>query len=687
MDRTVLIIVNYRTAALTLQCLESLEPQQREGRLGWRVVVLDNASPDGSGRVLADELRGRGWGDWVEVVLHPVNGGFGAGNNAALRPLLPGGGGPEYLFLLNPDTIVLPGAVDTLIEFMDSRPDVAIAGAGLQFPDGRMQGSAHIGFGLARSLIDGAHTGLIDRAVRRWGRTVDAPEGPCRCDWVSGAAMIVRREVFERVGLFDEGFFLYFDEVDLQRRAASAGFTSWYVPAARIIHLEGQATGMKQDFKPLPAYWFESRRRLFVKHYGIPGLLLADLLWIAGRSLREARALLARSPERKADHRGGPRNFTRDMVRGDLRWLLGIAPAGVAPSSPPPSRATAPALRTGVVVIGRNEGARLAESLRSAAGAGGPVVYVDSRSSDGSAELSRSLGVRTLAIPPDEALSAARARNIGWRALLDTDPSLEAFQFIDGDCEMVGGWFQAAWDELAARPDAAIVFGRVREKEPDTNIYTRLCEMEFDRPPGDVGACGGIFMVRAAVMKEVGGFNPEVVAAEEPELSRRIAQRGWKIVRLGRDMCIHDSRMTRFGQWWRREMRGGYAGIDAARRFGLPQYRRQNRSARVWTLGVVLLAVSLGAAATWAWGWWWGSAAALAVLALVPLQALRLAARAAGRLPLSTSLAYGFMTMVSKWAQLHGQVKRSLELARGRSARVVEHRSPPPAATTAGGPP
>jgi GT2 family glycosyltransferase len=341
-------------------------------------------------------------------------------------------------------------------------------------------------------------------------------------------------------------------------------------------------------------------------------------------------------------------------------------------------------MRTGVVVIGRNEGARLRDSLRSAAGAGGPVVYVDSRSGDGSAELARSLGVRTLGIPEAEPLSAARARNIGWRALLEEDPLLEALQFIDGDCEMVDNWFQAAWNELAARPDAAVVFGRVREKDPHANIYTRLCEMEFDRPPGDVPACGGIFMVRSAVMKDIGGFNPGIVAAEEPELSKRITDNGWKIVRLGHDMCVHDSGMTQFRQWWRREMRGGYAGIDAARRFGLPQYRRQNRSARVWTLGVVIVAAACGGVAAWAWGWWWGPAAALIVLAMIPVQALRLSMRAARTgLPLSTALAYGSMMMVSKWAQVYGQAKRSLELARGRSARVVEHRGPAPAPTGA----
>ncbi|MCC6697779.1 MAG: glycosyltransferase family 2 protein [Candidatus Hydrogenedentes bacterium] len=345
-------------------------------------------------------------------------------------------------------------------------------------------------------------------------------------------------------------------------------------------------------------------------------------------------------------------------------------------------------MRTGVVVIGRNEGPRLGASLRAASGGGGPVVYVDSRSSDGSVELARSLGVRILGIPDGQPLSAARARNVGFAALLEADPTIEAIQFIDGDCEMVDGWFQAAWNELAARPDAAIVFGRVRERHADANVYTRLCEMEFDRPPGDVASCGGIFMIRAAVMREVGGFNPDIVAAEEPELSKRIVGLGWTIVRLGRDMCLHDSGMTRFGQWWRREMRGGYAGIDAARRFGLAQYRRQNRSARMWTAGVFGAAAAAGGAAAWVWGWWAALAAVLIVLALVPFQSLRLAVRAARRgVPLSTAFAYGAMMMLSKWAQAYGQAKRSLELARGRSARIVEHRKPPRAPAPSGGVP
>ncbi|MCX5770565.1 MAG: glycosyltransferase [Candidatus Hydrogenedentes bacterium] len=225
-------------------------------------------------------------------------------------------------------------------------------------------------------------------------------------------------------------------------------------------------------------------------------------------------------------------------------------------------------MRPGVVVIGRNEGERLRRCLMSVHGQTACTVYVDSGSADGSVHLARGLGAEIVELDPARPFCAARARNEGFDRLQQLLPDLAYVQFIDGDCKLFDGWLDRAAATLDARPDVAVVAGRLREINRAASIYNRLCDIEWDNPPGEVSEVGGIAVVRAQAFRDAGGFDATLIAGEEPELCLRLRQRGWKILRLGDDMAGHDAAMTRFSQWWRRAVRSGQAFAEGAWQHG-----------------------------------------------------------------------------------------------------------------------
>lgn len=237
----------------------------------------------------------------------------------------------------------------------------------------------------------------------------------------------------------------------------------------------------------------------------------------------------------------------------------------------------------GIVAIGRNEGDRLKRCLTSLAKFSGAVVYADSGSTDDSVAYARSAGVHVVELDKAKPFSAARARNEGFAALtaLNTDPKF--IMFIDGDCELVDGFVDAAVAKFGEDETIAIVTGRCRERFPDATIYNRLCDMEWNGPVGDIDACGGIFLIRSPVMKRIGGFNDTLIAGEEPELCSRVREREGRIVRIAHDMCFHDADMRRFSQWWRRAIRAGnsYAQVNELHPGA---YAAERRRAWLWGL-------------------------------------------------------------------------------------------------------
>ena len=256
-----------------------------------------------------------------------------------------------------------------------------------------------------------------------------------------------------------------------------------------------------------------------------------------------------------------------------------------------PDKAQAPS-DIGAVVIGRNEGARLVTCLTSLARQLDHIVYVDSGSTDNSVAAAQDIGAEVIVLDTDRAFTAARARNAGVAHLQATWPDLELVQFVDGDCEMRDGWIATARQFLDAHASVVAVCGRVRERHPDATVYNRLADAEWDAPSGETRACGGIAMMRIAAFQAAGGFNPGLIAGEEPELCVRMRMSGGQIWRLEAEMVWHDIAMTRFSQWWRRRRRAGYAFANGVVLHGRPPERHyvpQLRRSLSWGLALPLL--------------------------------------------------------------------------------------------------
>jgi N-acetylglucosaminyl-diphospho-decaprenol L-rhamnosyltransferase len=308
------VIVNYRTPDLTIDCLRSLV-HEVESLPGTRVVVSDNASGDGSVEKISTAIATEGWGDWVSLMPLERNGGYAFGNNAVIRPALESADPPTYFLLLNPDTIVRPGALKILVDFMNQHPQVGIAGSRLEDPDGTPQCSAFRFQTFLSELDSGLRLGLVSNLLTKWVVAPPISEEVCQTDWVSGASMIVRSDLFEEVGLLDEEYFMYFEEMDFCLQAKKSGWTCWYVPQSRVVHLVGQSSGVnnpKLTPKRRPQYWFDSRRRYFVKNYGWLYAGLADTLWIFGFALWRVRRVIQGKPD------SDPPQLLGDFIRNSL---------------------------------------------------------------------------------------------------------------------------------------------------------------------------------------------------------------------------------------------------------------------------------------------------------------------------------------------------------------------------------
>jgi N-acetylglucosaminyl-diphospho-decaprenol L-rhamnosyltransferase len=307
-----IVVVNYRSADLTIDALASVAGSELASVAPARVVVVDNESGDGSYERLSRAVTERNWGDWVTVLAAGRNGGFAYGNNVGLAYAREHWPAPRYVHLLNPDTVVRPGALRALVAFMDANPSVGIAGSRLEDPDGTPQRSA-FRFPSALGELEGmARFGALSRLLSRWVVAPPIPTTAGPTDWVAGASMIIRREVFDAIGMLDDSYFMYYEEVDFILRAARAGWPCWYTPDSRVVHLVGQSSGVtdpRQQRRRRPAYWFESRRRYMVSHLGKQGAVFADLAFVTGYALRTLRRFVRREQD------DTPEKFLSDFVR------------------------------------------------------------------------------------------------------------------------------------------------------------------------------------------------------------------------------------------------------------------------------------------------------------------------------------------------------------------------------------
>ena len=321
----------------------------------------------------------------------------------------------------------------------------------------------------------------------------------------------------------------------------------------------------------------------------------------------------------------------------------------------------------GIVIIGRNEGERLRRCLDSVQDLARRVVYVDSGSTDGSVELARSKGVDALRLDMSTPFTAARARNAGFRRLPLAAPDVRYVQFVDGDCEVIAGWLEAAATFLDQHADVACVCGRLRERHPERSVYNLLCDMEWDRPVGEAQACGGIAMLRRDAFAALGGFREDLVAGEEPELCARIYAQGAKVWRLAQHMAWHDAAMLHFNQWWKRSSRTGFGSAQGAFMHGA-----SGDSGVIWQMvkpwvwaGLLPLGVAMACAL-------WGAPAFLLLLAY-PIQVLRIAAKVNGSW--SARLARSFFMLLGRFPELLGQAQFWFSRKPGRSAPSFDYKS------------
>ncbi len=311
--RLAIVVLTCGRPALAMQCLRSLSTEVTPG-LDSVVLVVNGGGVDDAAQ-MRGTIEQEGWSAWVSLLARATNGGFSVGTNTGLRHVLAVADPPQYCMLLNDDTVVRPGALAVLHQTLAGQNDIDIGGCGMEEPDGRPQTSAFRFPSIATELDGALRLGWVSRLLA--DRVLAAPYSAVaqRVDWVPGAAMVVRREVWQRIGLLDERFFLYFDDIDLCQRARRAGFHCWVLPQVRVAHLRGQTTCVRAETATLrrrPEYWYRSRRHYFEKHHGWWYATLVDIAVIFGSLLRRASSPLRR--RRHAD----PPYFVRDTLRHGL---------------------------------------------------------------------------------------------------------------------------------------------------------------------------------------------------------------------------------------------------------------------------------------------------------------------------------------------------------------------------------
>lgn len=283
-----IVIINYRTPKLVIDCLQSLQPQIDSSR--HRVMLVDNDSGDDSVPILKQAIEDHHWKSWITLIPSPVNGGFSAGNNVGIKAVT----AKAYL-LLNSDTIVRLGAIASLENALEKHPEAGLISPRLEWPDETPQISCFRYHSPISQFIDAAATGPITKLLNAYNVPIPIKNISFEPQWTSFACVLVRQTLVEQIGLMDEGYFMYFDDVDYCRRARNAGWTVLHWPDARVVHLRGGSGSVKSDTaarkRPL-SYLYASRSRYFAKFYGMVGLWIANICWLLGRSIAWIREVI-----------------------------------------------------------------------------------------------------------------------------------------------------------------------------------------------------------------------------------------------------------------------------------------------------------------------------------------------------------------------------------------------------------
>lgn len=287
-----IVIINYRTPTLVKQCIQSMTEQLEA--VDARVVIVDNASNDGSVDDLTGWLKGLEAPQRIQLIASSENTGFSGGNNIGVNALQ-----AEYYLFLNSDTLLRPSALENMLASMEMHPVAGAVGPRLEDMDGTAQISAFRFHTPVSEFISGAATGFVNRMLNAYAVPVDVSDAPMSADWVSFACVLIRQKAITAVGPMDEGFFMYFEDADYCRAIKRAGYDVIYNPSARVVHLRGGSSSVKSQMaqkKRPPAYYYASRTRYFRKNFGPAGPIIANIMWLAGRGIAHMRLLVGKAP-------------------------------------------------------------------------------------------------------------------------------------------------------------------------------------------------------------------------------------------------------------------------------------------------------------------------------------------------------------------------------------------------------
>ena len=316
--KLLVVITNYRVAHLTIDCLRSIA-KEIDNVPNTHVGVCENGTGDDSAERIQKAITENGWSSWCTLKSVDTNLGFTGGNNIIIRPALQSDDPPEYVLLLNADTIVRPNAFKALVDFLDQHPKIGIAASRLEDPDGTLQCSAFRFPTPIGEFAGHLKFGPVSKLLQKWMVAPPISDIACETDWAAGASLMIRRNVLLDIGLLDEGYFTSFEDVDFCFNARKAGWPTWYVPASRVVHLVGQSTGITVKAPGRqPAYSFEARRRYFLKNHGRAYAAMADGGRIVGLALWRLRVALTGKQDLTAPY------FLRDSIMHSV-FLTGFA--------------------------------------------------------------------------------------------------------------------------------------------------------------------------------------------------------------------------------------------------------------------------------------------------------------------------------------------------------------------------
>ena len=305
-------IINYRTGPMTIECVRSVLADI--GDLEAQVIVVDNASNDGSADQIANWIAGQPAGAPVKLVRSLENTGFSGGHNQAMAAVQ----ADHYLFL-NSDALLRPGFLTHILTAADANPKAGLIAPQIETDNGDVQISCFRFHSPFSELIRGAASGPITHLLQRHDVALQSPVVPAQIEWVSFACILLRETMVQEIGPMDEGYFLYFEDAAYCMQARRAGWRIVQEPRAVVVHYKGGSgpvEALSAARKSLPAYYYSARTRFFYQTYGHAGLLLANLMWLSGRGLAQLRRFVGKSVPKSMD------SETRDL------WINFLRPLG-----------------------------------------------------------------------------------------------------------------------------------------------------------------------------------------------------------------------------------------------------------------------------------------------------------------------------------------------------------------------